>query len=569
MVEPDDAASWRAVALAVSNEDPDPRTQLELRQAAEAGDDAAIKAAFQPRLEFGTAGLRGAVGPGPARMNLLVCARFAWALGTFLTRRPELAARGVVIGFDARRDSERFARLIERILAGFELELWTAAAPVPTPLVAFGVRLVQAGAGVVVTASHNPAGDNGIKLYDELGMQIVGPWDVEIEALMQVAPSHPDIVQKAPSSRSLDLEVFPAYLAQLRARGARGGGEGKVRVAYTPLHGVGGSVLAAAVASSEVELVVVPEQAEPNPDFPTTPFPNPEEPGVLDRLLGLARREQVDLALANDPDADRLAVALSDGRGDYLALGGDEVGLLLCECLFELEPEAPVCINSVVSSPGLDAWAREHSGRALHTLTGFKWLARAARAEPRFLLAYEEALGYSSPAPLGHLGALDKDGLAAAMDLIAFVRRLGSGAALLERLAAISMKIGVWVCHAASVRLTGEAANAGARRVMERLRQGPPQRLGTEAVTEVVDYLEGAQLRSPLLGRQDLLAFGTSSGARVLVRPSGTEPKIKIYTHVVGPARGPSGLDYLARRHELLDVAARITGEIRQRASAP
>lgn len=568
MAEADLWLTLRAEALGYAEEDPDAETRRELEEAVQNDERLAVAAAFEPRLEFGTAGLRGRVGPGPARLNVLVCARFAWALGTFLARRPELAARGVVVGFDARKDSQRFASTVAGILGGFGLPLWTAGAPVPTPLVAFAVRQLRACAGVVVTASHNPKDDNGIKLYDDEGIQIVAPWDTEIEALMQSAPRYQDMLRSTSGARPLELTASPAYLAQLRARLESSHGGRPVRVAYSPLHGVGLTTLRAALPPHEVELAVVLEQAEPDPDFPTTPFPNPEEPGVLDRLLQLARREQVDLAIANDPDADRLALAAPDGDGGYVQLGGDEVGLLLCDALWAEALGPPVCISSVVSSPGLDAWAAQHGGRVVRTLTGFKWLARAALVEPGFLLAYEEALGYCSAAKAGHTTTLDKDGLAAAIDLIAYVGRLGSGLALLERLADLSTSIGVWVCHPSSLRLAGALGSGAAAQVMARLRRAPLASLAGEVVLETTDYLCDAEQRSPLLGRQDLLALDCESGARVLIRPSGTEPKVKIYTHVVGEAFGSAPEDYLRRRQELGVRARRMSEELGARLAA-
>jgi len=569
-------AEWEVLERAARTyaaEDPDVRTQRALLAAVDAGDRALVAAAFEPRLEFGTAGLRGPVGPGPARMNVVVCARFAWALGTFLCRRPELAERGVVIGFDARHDSELFARVIEDVLRELGLCCFAADAPVPTPVVAFGVRFLRAGAGVVVTASHNPAGDNGIKLYDDEGMQIVGPWDEEIEALMQAAPRYangpPAVSVLGSAADRLEAGVIPAYLAELRGRALRFPRGGRLRVAYTPLHGVGLASLRAVLSGPEVELAVVAEQAEPDPDFPTAPFPNPEEAGALDRLLALARSQGADIALANDPDADRLAVALPDGAGDYVQLSGDEVGLLLAAGIHARTGTPPVCVSSIVSSPGLDAWAEGHGGRVVRTLTGFKWLARAACAQPSFTLAYEEALGYCVPPSAHELGVLDKDGLSAAVELCDAVLRAGSGSNLLGRLAELTTEAGVWVCHAASIRLAPEAGPTAAAEVMTRLRQNPPSTLGGELVDAVTDFLQGAATRSPWLGRQDLLRFTAGARIHVLVRPSGTEPKVKIYTHLGGAARGPSIAEFLDRRRELLDGARGITEELRALAALP
>jgi len=563
-MSPDDLAANRRRALAYADEDPDPVTRDLLRRAVLAEDDAFVRAALEPRLEFGTAGLRGAVGPGPARMNLLGSARFAWALGTFLGQR-SLAERGVVLGFDARRDSERFALVIERVLGGLGVACISSASPVPTPVVAFGVRHLGACAGVVVTASHNPASDGGIKLYDDQGLQIVAPWDEEIEALMQAAPHYATMTQTAPGPRRLESDVYPAYLASLRARTTSWPRGRKLRVAYTPIHGVGWATLRAAVQGTGVEVLVVPTQAEPDGDFPTAPFPNPEEAGVLDPLLELARGQRADLALANDPDADRLAVALPDGQGNLVTLSGDEVGLLLADALWDDQRGPPVCVRSVVSSPALDTWARNRGGRVVCTLTGFKWLARAASQEASCLLAYEEALGYCSSAPSGHTAPLDKDGLSAAVELMGRALALGSGEAVLARLAGIAQEIGVWVCHPRSIRLEGAAGRVAATRAMRSLRLEPPRTLGGDPVTSSVDYQLGAEQRSPWLGRQDLLALDTAGGAHILVRPSGTEPKVKIYAHLVGKAHEDSSASYLQRRQELLERAQQLAVELEQR----
>lgn len=557
-----DFETLRDQALAFAADDPDPVTRAALERAASEADEPALRAALAPRLEFGTAGLRGAVGPGPARMNLLVCARFAWALGTFLKERPLPTSRRVVVGFDARRDSRRFADVIARILAGLGLEVISAAEPVPTPLVAFAVRAAPAAAGVVVTASHNPAGDNGIKLYDDQGVQIVAPWDRDIEELMQRAPAYAGMHQESVAPGRLEAELAPVYLASLRARAERWPPRSALRLAYTPIHGVGLDTLARALEGHAVQLMVVPEQAAPDPEFPTAPFPNPEEAGVLDRVFELCGRERADIALATDPDADRLAVGLPDGRGNIVGLSGDEVGLLLADGLFDEPDGPPVCVRSVVSSPALDAWASGRGGRVVRTLTGFKWLARAALDEGSFLLAYEEALGYCPRAPIGHLAPLDKDGIGAAIEFIGCVLRAGAGPLLLERLAQLSTEIGVWVAAAASVRLAGALDRDAAKNVMDGLRRIPPSALCDDPVVQVTDYLEGAEARSPWLGRQDLLEMQTRGGSRVYIRPSGTEPKIKVYAHVVGAASGGTVADYLSRRGELLEQARQLTGEL-------
>lgn len=549
-------------ARAWAEHDPDPATRAALRALVAGGELESIRRAFEAPLVFGTAGLRGPVGPGPARMNLAVVLGVSHALSLFL-KETGLATRPILIGFDGRAESVGFARAAAEVhrAHGFRVLLFTR--PGPTPWVAFGARFLGAAAGIALTPSHNPRGDAGYKLYDDQGVQIVSPWDTRVAELLLGAPPADQIprrgdgIEAAPSAL---LAAYDAWLSSLgaRVRGATGEGAPPViRIGYTPLHGVGLEPAARAARAQGIELVAVPEQAAIDGGFPTVPFPNPEEPGALDALLDLLERERLDLGYANDPDADRLAlVAPRAGELERVrTLSGDQLGLLLADIWFEAwsssasagvveagsksQEEPPLIVSTVVSSPALDAWGRARGARVERTLTGFKWLCRPALAASRFVFAYEEALGYcfgfGEDKPL-----LDKDGVAALTVLSAFVRRelerepaLTPGAVIARRLAGLARELGLWVSRGKSLRLEGGVAAATA--LVARLRRAPVESLGGRRIERVVDYLEGAAARPFYLGAQDLLVFELEGGARLCVRPSGTEPKLKLYAHAVAP----------------------------------
>ncbi|HEX4902921.1 MAG TPA: phospho-sugar mutase, partial [Acidimicrobiales bacterium] len=418
----------RAAVVAWQADDPDPDTVAELDALLAAGDDGALHERFGARLEFGTAGLRGAVGAGPNRMNRVVVRRAAAALCRWLDDHGW--AGPVVVGRDARHGSAAFAADTAAVIAGAGRPVVLAPGPVPTPVVAFAVRHVGAAAGVVVTASHNPPGDNGYKVYAGDGAQIVPPWDVEIAAHMDAIDRVGALPLAAPDDpliTSLGDDVIDAYVdgaAGLRVADVAV----DLRVAYTPLHGVGLDVLRRAFERAGLPSpAVVEAQAAPDPDFPTVAFPNPEEPGAMDRLLELADEAGADVAIANDPDADRLAVAVPGPRAGldgWRVLTGDELGLLLADHLLR-HTSGPdrLLVTTVVSSSALGAMASVHGVGFVETLTGFKWLARAAMARPdlRPLLGYEEALGYS-------VGSLvrDKDGIGAAVVAVEAVAALAA-----------------------------------------------------------------------------------------------------------------------------------------------
>ncbi len=525
-------AGLRAGAQTWLADDPDPRDRAELAALLAAADgegpagDAAradLRDRFAGRLHFGTAGRRGALGAGPNRMNRAVVRAATAALAAWL--RPDAAAAGVVIGCDARHRSSEFAAETAAVLTGAGIRVHLLPQPGPTPLLAFAVRHLAAAAGVMITASHNPPADNGYKLYLADGAQLVPPADEQIAAaiaglgpLSQIPTGPLD----GPLVTRHGDEVAQAYLAAITA--ASPPPPAPLRVVYTPLHGVAGTLARRAFALAGYPPPhVVAAQAEPDPDFPTVAFPNPEEPGALDLALADARRTGADLVLANDPDGDRLAVAVPGWR----TLTGDQVGCLLGAYLLERTAREPapadrLVVTTIVSSTMLAKIAVLAGARYAETLTGFKWIVRAGDHQPgsRFLFGYEEALGYAAGTVVR-----DKDGLSAALAMLALAAAArASGQSLAGRWDALEQAHGVHLTSQLTVttRAPGE--------VMGRLRAAPPATLGSEPVTGVTDLAAGGTG----LPCSDVLTFRLP-GARVVIRPSGTEPKIKAYLEVVEP----------------------------------
>jgi phosphomannomutase len=521
-------------------DDPDERDRRELTELLHAdGAEAELADRFGGRLEFGTAGLRGAVAAGPSRMNRAVVRATTAALAGWLLDRDEGLARdrGVVIGCDARHRSEEFAQEAARVLAGAGIPVWRLPSRQPTPLLAFAIRRLGTAAGIMITASHNPPADNGYKLYLGDGAQIVPPADVEIEAaIAAIGPlaAVPVADPASPLIRLLGDEVARDYLDAVCAISPAPPGAAWLRFVYTPLHGVaGGLALRAFEQAGFAEPDVVSAQAEPDPDFPTVAFPNPEEPGALDLALAQARRIDADLVIANDPDGDRLAVAAPDraAPGGWRTLTGDQVGALLgCYLLdrFPAPPAAPddrLLATTIVSSTLLSRIVAAAGARYAETLTGFKWIVRAAESQPdaRFILGYEEALGYAVSDVVR-----DKDGIGAALAILGLAARARSGGeSLLEVYDALEAAHGVHLTAQVTVPSTAPAD------VTARLRAAAPTFLGGQAVTSVSDLTGG----KGGLPSADVLIYRLT-GARVVIRPSGTEPKIKAYLEIVEPLAG-------------------------------
>ena len=528
--------------------DPDPATRLELEGLLASGDEAELRARFDRPLVFGTAGLRGPLGAGPARMNRAVVRATTAAVTRWVTDKGDEAREaGIVVGRDARHGSAIFAADSAAVAAGAGVRVRLLPRPLPTPLTAFAVRHLRAAAGVMITASHNPAADNGYKVYAADGAQVIPPDDTRIATLAgELGP--PALAEPPPGQHRLiehldEEAILGAYSAAttrlLDPDGPRG-----LRIVYTPLHGVGGAVLPDLLVGAGFDPPVsVARQAEPDPDFPTVAFPNPEEPGALDLAIGEARRVSADVVLANDPDADRLAVAFADRAGGFRMLSGNELGALLGDYLLErTHGTGRLVATTIVSSSLLAALAAEAGVAYAETLTGFKWIARAAAGRPgsRLVFGYEEALGYAVSDAVA-----DKDGLSAALvaaELAA--REKAAGRNLADRLDDIEARLGVHVTSQISLRGRDEGAIAEFAARMTRLRSRPPAELAGIAVSGIVDYAPGAGGLPP----SDVLALRLGRTARVVVRPSGTEPKLKAYLEVTTDPPGRSSLDE-ARRH--------------------
>ncbi|MBJ7907051.1 phospho-sugar mutase [Streptomyces sp. DSM 110735] len=529
-------------------EDPDPETRAELSALLDAGDTAELAARFGGTLQFGTAGLRGELGAGPMRMNRAVVIRAAAGLAAYLKAQGQTDGL-VVIGYDARHKSADFARDTAAVITGAGLRAAVLPRPLPTPVLAYAIRHLGAVAGVEVTASHNPPRDNGYKVYLGDGSQIVPPADAEIAAEIDAVAALADVPRPESGWEILGDEVLDAYLARTDAVLAKGSAR-TARTVYTAMHGVGKDVLLAAFARAGFpEPVLVAEQAEPDPDFPTVAFPNPEEPGAMDLAFAAARATDPDLVIANDPDADRCAVAVRDGDGDgdgWRMLRGDEVGALLAEHLVRRGARG-VFAESIVSSSLLGRIAERAGVPYEETLTGFKWIARVEGL--RF--GYEEALGYC----VDPEGVRDKDGITAALLITELASELKEqGRTLTDLLDDIAVTYGLHATDQLSVRVEDLSLIADA---MRRLREQPPTRLAGLAVTSAEDLTRGTATLPPTDGLRYAL-----DGARVIVRPSGTEPKLKCYLEVVLPVAAHADLPSArAKATELLTAIKRDLSE--------
>ncbi|MCX5061021.1 MULTISPECIES: phospho-sugar mutase [unclassified Streptomyces] len=498
-------------------EDPDPDTRDELAKLIEARDVTELTARFSGTLQFGTAGLRGELGAGPMRMNRSVVVRAAAGLAAYLNAKGRQGGL-VVIGYDARHKSADFARDTAAVMTGAGFRAAVLPRPLPTPVLAYAIRHLGAVAGVEVTASHNPPRDNGYKVYLGDGSQIVPPADTEIAAEIQAITSLHDIPRPDTGWETLDDSVLNAYLARTDAVLAADSPR-TARTVYTALHGVGKDTLLAAFARAGFpQPTIVAEQAEPDPDFPTVAFPNPEEPGAMDLAFAKARETDPDLIIANDPDADRCAVAVKDD-GEWRMLRGDEVGALLAAHLVRRGAQGTFA-ESIVSSSLLGRIAEKAGLPYEETLTGFKWIARVEGL--RF--GYEEALGYCVDPD----GVRDKDGITAALLITELASQLKEeGRTLLDFLDDLSVEHGLHATDQLSVRVEDLSVIA---RAMEQLREQPPTELAGIAITRAEDLNQGTDRLPPTDGLRYTL-----DGARVIVRPSGTEPKLKCYLEVVVP----------------------------------
>ena len=520
------AAAWAA-------DDPDPATRAEAEALLATGDESALEERFATQLEFGTAGLRGKLGAGPNRMNRALVRRAAAGLAHYLQQRGTTAG-GVVIGYDARHQSREFATDTAAVMAGAGIPAHLLHRPLPTPLLAYAIRDQHTDAGVMVTASHNPAEYNGYKVYLGDGAQIIPPTDQEISAAIAAVGSLHDVVLAPPDDpliRTVGEDLVDRYLADALAQSLLPSAR-DLAIVYTPMHGVGGSVATRLLSEAGfADVATVGPQFEPDPDFPTVAFPNPEEPGALDLALADARRLGADLVLANDPDADRLGVAVPlgpDAHGPWRALNGNEIGVLLADhILTHTTGDDRLVVTSIVSSTMLGPMAAAAGVHFAQTLTGFKWLARYPDTHPgqRFVFGYEEALGYC-------VGTMvrDKDGITAALlfaELVAASKE--GGGTVLDRLDDLARTYGAYVTRQWSSTVTGLDGPCRIEAVVDRLRTDPPASLDGHRVTEVVDL----QLGSPQLPPTDGIMLHLGPTVRIIVRPSGTEPKVKVYFEAI------------------------------------
>ena len=531
-----------------TEQDPDPQTRqqvAELLTAAESGNaqaTAELVDAFSARLQFGTAGLRGALGPGPNRMNRVVVGQAAAALASYLLDHG-LTGGKVIIGFDARDNSNVFARDTAEIMAGAGFQSMITAGPLPTPVVAFGIRHLGCAAGIVVTASHNPPQDNGYKVYLGDGSQIVPPADVEISARIdEIAKRRLADVSRSRSYDVIGAELVDAYVDRI-ASSVPAAAPRQLRWVYTPLHGVGGSLVERVVeAGGFPPPEVVSEQAEPDPRFPTVAFPNPEEPGAIDLAIARAQQIDADLVIANDPDADRLAAAVVVDRR-WRMLRGDELGVLLGEEALRRGVRGTYAC-SIVSSSQLSTIAAAYGQPFVYTLTGFKWIGRV----PGLAYGYEEAIGYCvDPAAVP-----DKDGISALAQLLRLAADLkAEGKSIPDRLDEIARRYGVYETDQLSLRVQDVKIIAAA---MARLRANPPGMLAGQP-TSVVDLATGT---AELPATDAVLITGET--LKVVVRPSGTEPKLKCYLETRLPAVRSANL--AATRSEARFTLAAIRAEM-------
>lgn len=519
--------------------DPDPVTRSLLEQWIEAERFTDLEACMTP-LTFGTAGLRALEGPGPGCMNLAVVIRSARGLARWLERQePDARVLPVVVGYDARTNSKRYAEAAIRVLVAARFHVRYFSEPVPTPLVAFAALAYGAQAALCITASHNPPEYAGLKVYAGNAVQIAIPVDLEIaRAIDEVEPANqvplapwpPEHVLGVPGAESIPPELPQRYVAELMALRSTPSGPSELRIVYTPLHGVGAATMLEVLRQAGyTELFPVKQQLEPDPSFPSVRFPNPEEPGALELALAEARNAHADLVLAHDPDADRLAVCVPDALGAWRALSGNQVGLLLADYVLGRQGPGPkpFVVSSIVSSPMLQSIAKAHGAESIRTLTGFKWMLNAALELERergwrFAFAYEEALGYCVRGPVR-----DKDGISAGLllaDLVNEAKQLGRSVD--DLLEALYAKHGLWVSALVTVSFP-RLADAEAR--MRRLRQAPPETIAGLEPLRASDYALNGAGRPWYLGEADLFELAFEDNARVLVRPSGTEPKLKIY----------------------------------------
>ncbi|MGI9875304.1 phospho-sugar mutase [Vibrio chagasii] len=550
-----DAMNWLA-------RDPDPRTREELQHLIDEGMHDELEDRFTQRLEFGTAGLRGKVGCGPNRMNRLVIQETATGLGHYLIEHVTNATmRGVVVGYDGRLDSKQFAIDTASVLTALGIKVYLTSNVAATPIVAFGIEHFNAAAAVVVTASHNPPEYNGFKVYWENGAQIIPPHDAGIAAEIDSAAAKPIPLMSLSDAETQGKLVWltEGYYQTYRAAINQSPfvkndiESAKTTIAYTAMHGVGAQMAEDLLHDSGFHKVFsVAEQREPDGHFPTVNFPNPEEKGAMDLVVNLAKSVGADIACANDPDADRFAVAVKTNDDSYKMLTGDQVGVLFAHYLLSKPHTKNQLVgNSIVSSTLLEKVANSHGATYFQTLTGFKWLANIGMQledeQNEFLFAYEEALGYTIGTQVR-----DKDGLSAIVVFAQLVEELKSqGRTVWDLLAQISFEHGVHTNAQRSIALDPDSPSIGSK-----LRAAQPKTINGIAISVIEDlqsslrFITGGATEAINLPASDVLIYHLEDGSRIIVRPSGTEPKVKVYYETVTKFEGTETYDDTRQRGE-------------------
>ncbi|EDK30035.1 Phosphomannomutase [Vibrionales bacterium SWAT-3] len=550
-----DAMNWLA-------RDPDPRTREELQHLIDEGMHDELEDRFTQRLEFGTAGLRGKVGCGPNRMNRLVIQETATGLGHYLIEHVANATmRGVVVGYDGRLDSKQFAIDTASVLTALGIKVYLTSNVAATPIVAFGIEHFNAAAAVVVTASHNPPEYNGFKVYWENGAQIIPPHDAGIAAEIDFAATKPIPLMSLSDAETqyklvwLTEGYYQTYRAAInKSPFVKNDIESaNTTIAYTAMHGVGAQMAEDLLHDSGFHKVFsVAEQREPDGHFPTVNFPNPEEKGAMDLVVNLAKSVDADIACANDPDADRFAAAVRTDDGSYKMLTGDQVGVLFAHYLLSKPHNKNQLVgNSIVSSTLLEKVANSHGATYFQTLTGFKWLANIGMQledeQNEFLFAYEEALGYTIGTQVR-----DKDGLSAIVVFAQLVEELKSqGRTVWDLLAQISFEHGVHTNAQRSIALDPDSPSIGSK-----LRAAQPKTINGIAISVIEDlhsslrFITGGATEAINLPASDVLIYHLEDGSRIIVRPSGTEPKVKVYYETVTKFEGTETYDDTHQRGE-------------------
>ena len=511
------------------NQDPDAETVAELEQLIAASDESGLAERFGQRIGFGTAGLRGLLGAGPNRMNRVLVAQAAAGIAKYL--KENFDDPSVVIGYDARKNSDVFAKDSAQIFAGFGIRAFLFAELAATPLVAYAVRNLGASAGVMVTASHNPPGDNGYKVYDFSGSQIISPMDAQIAKHIDEFAKSGSVASLTRSDSFVEVpsSVRSGYLQSVSGLLNKHSERQDIKIVYSAMHGVGASFIQEIFKLSGLtEPAQVLSQQQPDGKFPTVSFPNPEEPGAMDASLATAQNQQADLVLVNDPDADRLAVAFKNHDGSYQQLTGDQLGLILGEEMASRASREGITGSlacSIVSSSALGKVAEHYGFGFEQTLTGFKWVSRV----PNLIFGYEEALGYC--VDWGQVR--DKDGLSAALIVADIASALAKqGYTLGDQLEKLMQRYGYFATGQISIRVTDLSVITD---LMKKLRTNPPAQIaGVDAVFEDMNQGSGS------LPATDAVRFKLSDGRTVIIRPSGTEPKLKCYLQAVSNSEADS-----------------------------